>query len=92
MFAKCGEYHEVLPTIVSEAKHYAAYGLSAYDGAPADLSVPTLHDIYLRPWKAYVGAGGRGPAPRGRLGLDHSTDDSTPLYSTPLHSTCTESR
>ena len=47
-------------TITSEAKHYAVYGFGDADGAPADVSIPTLYDIYLRPWKAYVEAGGRG--------------------------------
>ena len=46
-------------TITSEAKHFAAYGLSAYDGAPADVSITSLYDIYLRPWKRYVESGGR---------------------------------
>lgn len=47
-------------TITSEAKHYAVYGFGDADGAPADVSIPTLYDIYLRPWIAYVAAGGRG--------------------------------
>lgn len=47
-------------TITSEAKHYAAYGFGDADGAPADVSIPTLYDVYLKPWKAYVNAGGRG--------------------------------
>lgn len=34
--------------IVSEAKHAAAYGFGGKDGAAADLSERTLHDIYLR--------------------------------------------
>ena len=47
-------------SITSEAKHYAVYGFGDADGSPADVSIPTLYDIYLRPWKAYVKAGGRG--------------------------------
>ena len=47
-------------TITSEAKHYAVYGFGDADGSPADVSIPTLYDVYLRPWKAYVQAGGRG--------------------------------
>lgn len=35
-------------------------GYGDADGAPADVSIPTLYDIYLKPWKAYVAAGGRG--------------------------------
>ena len=36
------------------------YGYGDADGSPADVSIPTLYDVYLRPWKAYVKAGGRG--------------------------------
>ena len=46
--------------IISEAKHFAAYGFGDHDGAGADVSIPTLYDVYLRPWKAYIDAGGRG--------------------------------
>jgi hypothetical protein len=47
-------------TITSEAKHFAVYGYGDVDGAPADVSIATLYDVYMRPWKAYVEAGGRG--------------------------------
>ena len=51
----------VLPGHVScEAKHLAAYGAGEMDGAPADVSPMTLHDIYLKPWKKFFAAGGRG--------------------------------
>ena len=47
--------------LVSEAKHFCAYGHSAFDGQGADVSLATLYNVYLRPWKAYVRrAGGRG--------------------------------
>ena len=46
--------------IVSEAKHAAAYAHGGKDGAPADVSERTLHDVYLRPWREYAAAGGRG--------------------------------
>ena len=46
--------------IVSEAKHAAAYGFGGKDGMAADLSQRTLHDIYLKPWRRYAEAGGRG--------------------------------
>jgi|EP01043_Picozoa_sp_COSAG02_P047435 hypothetical protein len=29
-------------------------GFGDADGAPADVSIPTLYDVYLKPWKAYV--------------------------------------
>ena len=47
-------------SIVSEAKHAAAYAHGGKDGAPADISERTLHDVYLRPWAEYAAAGGRG--------------------------------
>ena len=47
-------------SIVCEAKHCCAYGAGGRDGASADISTKTLHDVYLRPWKAYIAAGGRG--------------------------------
>ena len=46
--------------IVCEAKHCCAYGAGGRDGNSADVSQKTLHDVYLRPWKAYIAAGGRG--------------------------------
>jgi beta-glucosidase len=45
--------------ISSEAKHFAAYAFGGKDGMAADVSPRTLHDVYLRPWKAYAEAGGR---------------------------------
>ena len=45
--------------IASEAKHFAAYAFGGKDGMAADVSPRTLHDVYLRPWKAYAEAGGR---------------------------------
>ena len=46
--------------LIAEAKHFAAYGYSDHDGAPADVGISKLYDVYLRPWKAFVSAGGRG--------------------------------
>lgn len=47
--------------IATEAKHYAAYAYGGRDGSmPADVSEYTLFDVYLRPWRAYARAGGRG--------------------------------
>ena len=46
--------------IVAEAKHCCAYGFSGLDGGAADLSEKALHDVYLRPWRAFIKAGGRG--------------------------------
>jgi beta-glucosidase len=46
--------------VVCEAKHCCAYGAGGRDGQSADISTKTLHDVYLRSWDAFVGAGGRG--------------------------------
>lgn len=48
--------------VVSLAKHYAAYGAAAggLNGAPAELSERTLREWYLRPWRAFAKAGGKG--------------------------------
>ena len=55
---------EYLPTpnasVGAEAKHCCAYGFSGLDGGAADLSEKTLHDIYLKPWRAFVRKGGSG--------------------------------
>ena len=47
--------------LVSEAKHFAAYGQGGMDGIATDIANRTLFDVYLRPWRAYFReAGGRG--------------------------------
>eukprot|EP00036_Acanthoecidae_sp_10tr_P008832 CAMPEP_0182916124 /NCGR_PEP_ID=MMETSP0105_2-20130417/756_1 /TAXON_ID=81532 ORGANISM="Acanthoeca-like sp., Strain 10tr" /NCGR_SAMPLE_ID=MMETSP0105_2 /ASSEMBLY_ACC=CAM_ASM_000205 /LENGTH=786 /DNA_ID=CAMNT_0025053053 /DNA_START=1 /DNA_END=2361 /DNA_ORIENTATION=- len=47
--------------IATEAKHYAAYGYGGRDGSmPAEISDNVLYDVYLKPWRAYARAGGRG--------------------------------
>ena len=35
-------------------------GAGGRDGNSADISEKTLHDVYLRPWKAFIQNGGRG--------------------------------
>ena len=61
--------------IVSEAKHAAAYAFGGKDGMAADVSERTLHDIYLRPWREYARAGGRG------LMLAHNSINQAPCHS-----------
>jgi beta-glucosidase len=46
--------------LVTEAKHYAAYGFDGRDGGNADISDDVLFDVYLRPWRDFAAAGGRG--------------------------------
>ena len=60
--------------IVSEAKHAAAYGYGGKDGAAADLSLRTLHDIYLKPWREYFKHGGRGAM------LSHNSINDVPAH------------
>lgn len=62
-------------SIVSEAKHAAAYAYGGKDGAPADISERTLHDVYLRPWAEYAAAGGRGAM------LAHNAINAVPCHS-----------
>lgn len=59
---------------MSEAKHAAAYGVGGKDGAAADLSTRTLHDIYYRPWREYGAAGGRGAM------LSHNSINDVPAH------------
>ena len=65
--------------IVSEAKHAAAYAFGGKDGMAAELGERALHDVYLRPWREYAQAGGRG------LMLAHNSINQLPCHSsTPL--------
>jgi len=49
-----------LDKLQTEAKHFAAYGCGGKDGSPCDVSERSLREIYLKPWAAFVKAGGRG--------------------------------
>eukprot|EP00041_Stephanoeca_diplocostata_P027873 m.777576 g.777576 ORF g.777576 m.777576 type:complete len:794 (+) comp23267_c1_seq1:227-2608(+) len=48
--------------VVALGKHYAAYGAAAggLNGGPAELSERTLREFFLKPWKAFAKAGGKG--------------------------------
>ena len=46
--------------MVTEAKHFAAYGFAGRDGMGADISNDLLYDVYLRAWRDFASAGGRG--------------------------------
>jgi len=61
--------------IVSEAKHAAAYAFGGKDGMAAELGERALHDLYLRPWREYALAGGRG------LMLAHNSINQQPCHS-----------
>ncbi len=65
--------------ITSEAKHFAAYAYGGKDGMAADMSERTLHDVYLRPWKAYAEAGGRGAM------MAHNSLNQEPCHASPTY-------
>ena len=44
-------------SVVAEAKHCCVYGASGLDGGAADVSDATLHNVYLKPWRAFIRAG-----------------------------------
>lgn len=48
--------------LVALGKHYAAYGAAngGLNGGAAELSERTLREWYLRPWRAFAKAGGKG--------------------------------
>jgi len=52
-------YYNYTHNIISEAKHFAAYGKTqaGQDGSEADVSERTLREIYLKPFEAVVKAG-----------------------------------
>jgi beta-glucosidase len=65
--------------ITSEAKHFFAYAQGGKDGAAADVSERTLHDVYLRPWQAYASAGGRGAM------MAHNSINQEPCHASPTY-------
>ena len=42
---------------ISLAKHYAAYGagIGGLNSSPSDISLRTMYEIYLKPWRAFAG-------------------------------------
>ncbi len=47
-------------TLIPTAKHYFAYGPSNADGYTVSKSGRELREVYLKPWREFVAAGGRG--------------------------------
>jgi beta-glucosidase-like glycosyl hydrolase len=62
--------------VVSLGKHFAAYGAAqgGLNGAAADVSNRTMHDYYLKPWRAFAKAGGRAAM------AAHNTVDQVPMH------------
>jgi beta-glucosidase-like glycosyl hydrolase len=61
-------------SVAAEAKHCCAYAYSGLDGGSADMSDKTLHDVYLRPWRAFIAAGGSG------MMASHNTLNAVPMH------------
>ena len=53
-----GEYIRDEAKLPMQAKHFAMYGQISHDTLPVDVSLTTLHDVYLRPFRAFVTRGG----------------------------------
>ena len=53
-----GEYINDSTKLPMQAKHFAFYGSISHDTLPVDVSLTTLHDVYLRPFRAFVKRGG----------------------------------
>eukprot|EP01052_Picozoa_sp_SAG31_P018875 SAG31_NODE_1354_length_8661_cov_170.990306_7_plen_663_part_00 len=62
------------PCALPLLQHLAAYGSGDMDGAPAEMSEMTLRDIYLKPWKKFFAAGGRGAM------LSHNSINGIPAH------------
>jgi beta-xylosidase len=60
--------------VAAEAKHCCAYGVSGLDGGAADVDDKTLHDVYYKPWRAFIRAGGRG------MMMAHNNLNSVPMH------------
>ena len=41
-------------SMIAAAKHCCVYGFSGLDGGAADVDEKSLHDIYSKPWRAFV--------------------------------------
>jgi beta-glucosidase len=63
--------------VAAQAKHYAMYGAAGKDGYTpfgGGISARTLFDVYLRPWREFAQAGGRG------VMASHNLVDWTPMH------------
>ena len=60
--------------VAAEAKHCCAYGWSGLDGGAADIDDKTLHDVYLKPWRAFIRSNGRG------MMMSHNNLNSVPMH------------
>ena len=56
------------------AKHAVAYGMSNADGFSVSISPRELNEVYMRPWREFASAGGRG------LMLSHPVVNGVPMH------------
>jgi len=61
-------------SLIATAKHAIAYGASNADGYSVDVSTRTLFDMYVRPWRDFAAAGGRG------LMVSHPALNGVPMH------------
>ena len=61
-------------SLIATAKHAIAYGASNADGYAVDASTRLLHDVYLKPWREFAAAGGRG------LMVSHPALNDVPMH------------
>jgi len=47
-------------SVIAYAKHFMAYGASNADGFTVSRSASELRDVFWKPWREFVAAGGRG--------------------------------
>jgi beta-glucosidase len=47
-------------SVIAYAKHFMAYGASNADGFTVSKSPAEIRDVYWKPWREFVAAGGRG--------------------------------
>ena len=88
--AACGPKSYLNATGVGAlGKHYAAYGASqgGLNGGPAAISNRTLHEVFLRPWKAMADVGLRACMPSHNTVLDVPAHASKWLIDTTLRGT-----
>jgi len=60
--------------VIGEAKHCCAYGWSGLDGGAADIDEKSLHDVYLKPLRAFIRSQGRG------MMMSHNNLNSIPMH------------
>eukprot|EP00755_Sulcionema_specki_P034865 Sspe_Gene.103774::Locus_79624_Transcript_1_1_Confidence_1.000_Length_1747::g.103774::m.103774/K05349/bglX; beta-glucosidase len=65
--------------VVSLAKHFAGYGgaVGGLNAAPLDVGERKFRDEYLKPWRYFAAAGGRGAMP------SHQTVFDVPMHANP---------